>query len=180
MKTVANTIGAANPRLLDAEVLAELVLPRVFDKVVQNYCKDEDGLHEFAKDHSIVLTDGIGTLPDGVKTEYIDSIYLPSNPMASYIPRYEDFYLNNSEIVDTFTIQNGQFYFRGVGEDSGDSDETISINCITIPSFPSLSSDTVDIKASIIEQIIGYAAAVLVGNVPLSELGLEYMGANGG
>lgn len=105
-------MGNNDPHLLDSEVIIEILLPRVFSVVTQNVVKDPNNLNALRKDHTVAFTAGVGTLPESIKEEYVESLYFPIFPYASYIPRYEEYsQLSQSVNIDYFTIQNRQIYF---------------------------------------------------------------------
>lgn len=176
VKTVATgtEMGPADPRMLDSEVLIEIILPRAFDIVVKQITKDEKSLNTLRMDQTLTFTAGVATLPDSIDEQYTDSIYFKNSPMASFIPRYEDFILAPRRIVDTFTIANGSIYYREAGDEDIGGPQTQVINAITIPVLPTLISDQVVARDHVIEQIIFYAASIVNGSTSLDKASMDF------
>lgn len=177
IKVVATGLSRSplDPRLLDSEVLIEVILPRVFEIVAQNAAKDGDNLNALKKDHSITFASGVGTLPEAIKEEFTDSISFPTIYYVSYEPRYEDFVLDSaSDLIGTFTIHNRQIYYRPAGAAFGAFNGSVTVNAVTLPTLPTLISDTVVLKDSLLEEVISLASSVINGTTPLPAIGVDY------
>lgn len=170
-----------DPRLLDNEVLIELILPRVFSIIAQNVAKDPNNLNALRKDHTISFTLGVGTLPETIKEEYADSIVFTDSveEMASYVPQYPDYALApTSNFTPMFTVRNRQLYYQPANGSPGTFTGSRTINAVTLPSLPALVSDTVVLKDNLIEEVISFAAALITGKIPFSAIGLDYPAIN--
>jgi hypothetical protein len=165
---------AANPEspLLNTTVLVELILPRVLNKVAAEVVRDEYQLNALRQDHVLSVSSGVVSCPSVIKEEYADSIVFPSSPLTSFQPTRTD-YAQGSDLFDTFFVANQKIYFRQAGESVAGYTSAITVNAITLPVLPTLASDTVDIKANILEQVITYTAALIRGELPLQSIGLD-------
>lgn len=112
VKLTAIGMGNPDPRLLDSEVLVELVLPRVFSIVTQNTAKDPNALAGVRKDHTLSFVDGVAPFPEDVREEFTDSIYFPNVTQVSFIRGFDDW---NSTAASSwehvFTVQQRNMYF---------------------------------------------------------------------
>jgi hypothetical protein len=164
----------ANPEspLLNSDVLIELVLPRVLNKVVADVVRDEQQLNALRADHTLSVVSGQVSCPSNIKEEYADSITFPSSPLTSYRPTRTD-YAQGSDLFDTFFLANQKIYFRQAGLSAATYTSAITLNAITLPTMPVSAAATVSIKANILEQVITYTASLIRGEIPLQEIGLD-------
>jgi len=182
IKTIASQNGVAESSpLLDSDTLIELVLPRVLDVVASDVCKDAQQIQNLRANHTITFTSGVGTLPTTIKEEFIESMYAYgefSNTNTGLTTSYKrdlmDYGLGGSSLVATFSIQNGNIYYRAAGGTTTAFTGDIVFNAVTLPTLPSASGSTVSIKANILEQVVALAVAIITGEVPLSKIGLDY------
>ncbi len=176
-----NGVAAENSPLLDSDTLIELVLPRVIDVVTMDVCKDAQQLQALRANHTISFTSGVGTLPATIKEEFIESMYSygsASNTNAGITTSYKrdliDYGLGGNTLVNTFSVQNGNIYYRAAGGTATAFTGDLVWNAVTLPTLPSASGMTVSLKANILEQVIALTVAIITGEVPLSKIGLDY------
>jgi hypothetical protein len=170
---------AANPEspLLNSKVLIELVLPRVLNKLVSDAARDEYQLNALRADHSLAIASGVVSCPMTIKEEYADSIVFTSAPTTSYKPTHLDF-SNGSTLFDSYRVGEGQIYYRQAATGAKAFTGTKTINAVTLPVLPALSSGDIDVgttlnlKDDLIEQIITYTASLIKGEIPLQAIGL--------
>lgn len=181
IKAIATQNGGGNPAMLDTDTLVELILPRVTDVVVADVCKDAQQLQNLRANHTISFTSGVGTLPTTIKEEFIESMYsygAASNTNVGLTTSYKrdliDYGLGGSSLVATFSVQNGNIYYRAAGGTATAFTGSLIWNAVTLPTLPAASGDTVVIKANILEQVIALTVAVITGEVPLGKIGLDY------
>jgi hypothetical protein len=165
---------AANPEspLLNGNVLIELVLPRVFNKVVSDAVRDEYQLNALRAEHTLSITSGVVSCPVTIKEEYADSITFTSAPTTSYKPTPFDF-SNGSDLFDSYRVGEGNIYYRQAATGAKAFTGVKSINSITLPVLPTLSSDTVALKDNLLEQVITFTASLIKGEIPLQAIGLD-------
>lgn len=165
IKIVANEIGAVEePRLMSPEMIAEVVLPRVFQIITQEAVANPHKLNSLRVDSTIALTAGVGTLPEGVDEEYAEAMYIKGsgvNPYASLVPQYMDYETHTDPLFPIFCVTEGKIYYST--KETGN----ITLSAIKIPQLPTLATDTVVIDNSLLEQVIALAAGVIRGEVPL-------------
>lgn len=126
VRLLASNLGGGPPdaRLLGSEVIVEIILPRVFEIITQNAAKDPENLNSLRKDHTIAMTNGVGTLPESIKEEFVSSIFVVDVDGAStapqyfdsYTPQYQEYFQGSLDtLVGQFTIRNRQFYYYPPG-----------------------------------------------------------------
>jgi hypothetical protein len=139
---------------IDSEMTAEDLLPLAFRHAYKQLCNSGQlSLQDIMRAHLIDVTDGLGDLPAGVLTEYLDNSFLPAFPYSSYMRYYGDYTRQRYDrLLCYYTVNNAQFYTtcgfvlsssgEEVEEPGGDSDES-SEEGLTIelhaPSIPDLS-----------------------------------------
>lgn len=179
IKTIASQKGASadNSPLLDSITLVESILPRVLDVVTNDVCKDAQQLQTLRADHTIAFTGGVGTLPATVKEEFIETAYAYTasastnvGDWASYKRDLIDYGQGGSNIFPSFSVQNGDIYYRKAGELATAYTGNIVFNAVTLPTLSGVSG----IKDNILEQIIALAVSVVIGEVPLGKIGLDF------
>jgi len=178
---IQNGVAPEQSPLLDSTTLIELILPRALDVVAMDVCKDEQQAQALRANHTVVFTAGVGTLPSTIKEEFIESVYFygaasttNSATLASYKRDFVDYGQGGSNIVPTFSTQNGNIYYRTAGSAANAFNGTLILNAITLPTLPSLASDTVSLKANILQQVIAFTVSIITGQVPLARIGLDY------
>lgn len=167
-------IAGANQEspLLNTAMLTELVLPRVMQKVVADAVKDENQLNALRANHTLSIVSGVVSCPSTIKEEYAESIVFTSAPSTSFEPTQFDF-SNGSSLFDTFTIDSGNIYFRQAATGQRAYTGVKTINAITLPTLPTLSSDTVNLKENLLQEVIAITASLIRGETPLALFGLE-------
>lgn len=170
--------GPANPRLLDSEVLIELVLPRCFQRVCEETTLDENRLKDLLDTHTIDVVAGVGTLPENllVKWSRAISVVFPSKS-ASLISSYMQYAMTADSIVDTFCIQGRDFLYREDNSAINDYTGSVTLYGVTVPTLPASVSSTVVAPDYILEQVISLAAAVVNGQLPLTKIILDRLDA---
>jgi len=178
---IQNGVAPEQSPLLDSTTLIELVLPRVLSVVATDVCKDEQQVQALRANHSIDFVDGVAELPTTIKEEFIESAYFygasastNSATLASYKRDFIDYGQGGSNIVPTFSTQNGNIYYRTAGAAASAYSGTLLMNAITLPSMPISSTAEVILKANILQQVITLTASIITGQVPLARIGLDY------
>lgn len=155
--------------LLNTTAIIEVVLPRVFHKIVSEAVSDENELNGLRSDFTLSIASGVVSCPVTIKEQYAESIVFTSAPTTSYQPTEYD-YSQGDDLFDTFFIGSGQIKFREAGENSGAFTGTKTINSITLPVLPTLSSDPVVLKEHLLQRVINLAASVVRGEIKLADL----------
>lgn len=158
--------------LLNTTMLIEIVLPRVMQKVTADAVRDENQLNALRADHTLSIVSGVVSCPATIKEEYADSIVFLSAPVTSYKTDALDF-SNGSSLFDSFRVDSGNIHYRQAGLSAGIFSGTKTINAVTLPVLPTLSSDTVNLKDNLLQEVIAVTASLIKGEIPLSVFGLE-------
>lgn len=167
------------PALLDTGVIAEVLLPAVSEFVSESLSRTPDGLVTLRDQITVTFVAGVGDVPEQLKTEYTDFITFKDDPAASYVPSWHEFQLDPEpgEVpmdYSRFHINNSQiFYHRYDQVKYGFSGDLVLI-AVLQPQLPAAGGDTVAMNATLIQKIIVTTAAVINGQIPLTELGLDY------
>jgi hypothetical protein len=167
------------PLLLNTDVLIEVLLPRCLEFVVERVMKTPDGLQSLRGEVTVAFTSGVGTLPSTLKADYVDMIVFKDDPSTSHVPSWHEFDMDpdgDEDPVDysRFHITNGQIHYhrRDYLKNSFTGNQVVM--GILTPVLPTLVGDTVTLNESIIQKLITTTAAVVNGQIPLSQLGLNY------
>ncbi len=165
-------VDSHNSQVIDSEMTAEDLLPLVFRHVYTVLLRDNPGRgNDLMMQNTIVVTDGQGTFPTNMLTEYRDRAYLPDFPWSSQI-EYPDY--NRPKFTAQLCYwaeENGIFYTTCTAEGSGsgaessgsgsEEGESIVITGITIPSLPANATEEVEVDERDLANII-YALALAV------------------
>lgn len=166
------SVAAPDSPLLNSQVLIELVLPRVLHKVAQDAIKDDNQLNALRSDFTLSIVSGVVSCPSTLKEEHAESIVFTSAPTTSYEPTAFD-YSNGSDLFDSFHIASGNIYYRQAGLSAATYTGTKTINAIALPSLPAASTDTVQVKDNILQQVIATTVSLIKGEIPMAAFGLE-------
>jgi hypothetical protein len=158
--------------LLNTTMLIEIVLPRVMQKVAADAVRDDNQLNALRADHTLSIVSGVVSCPATIKEEYAESIVFLSAPATSYKTDAFDF-SNGSSLFDAFRVDSGNIHFRQAGLSAGIFTGTKTINAITLPALPTLSTDTVNLKDNLLQEVIAVTASLIKGEIPLAAFGLE-------
>lgn len=163
-----------DPRMLDSEVLIEIILPRCLQRITEEAAQDETRADALRADHIIALVAGVGTLPETISEKWAKSTVITSPDInGSYINDYQEYYLTRALACPTYTIKSKKLYYRAENTAANAYTGNVTINAVTIPTLPTLISDTVTLKDYLLEQLITLAACVVNGSIPLSRLTLD-------
>ena len=121
------------------------------------------------RDHTISVSNGVGTLPDSVIEECLDtsSIYADDTNVqqfSSYQPRYSDYLRSGHSQMGYYSTQGANFLYRGPNEEAGVFDGDIHLVAVSTPSIPSTITDPITISTEVAERTIQILASILRGN----------------
>lgn len=174
IRQIAITGAPQESPLMNTTVIAELILPRVLNKLVSDAVKDDNQLNALRANHTLSITSGVVSCPSTIKEEYAESMYFLSVPTASYEPTPFD-YSNGSDLFDTFRVDTGNIHYRQAGLSAGIFTGVRAVNAITLPTLPAASTDTVTLKENLLQQVITYTASIIKGEIPLAAIGLDHV-----
>ncbi len=164
--------GNIESPLVNTTMLTELVLPRVIQKVVSDAARDENQLNALRADHTLSITSGVVSCPSTIKEEYAESRVFLSAPLTSYQPTAFDF-SNGSSLFDTFRVDSGNIHYRQAGLSAGIFTGVKTVNAITLPTLPALSSDTVNLKDNLLQEVIAVTVSLIKGEIPMAAFGFD-------
>lgn len=174
MEAIQIGIDPTSSPLLDSQTLIELILPRVVDLVVSNVVKDETQLHALRTNQPVIFASGFVALPAKVKEEYAETFYFVEDDSASYEPQWWDYSHNPSNIVGSFHVGNGNIYYRPATGLPGTYNGALTLNAVTTPGLPTTSGGSVVMNPYILEQLITTTVAIVRGDIPLAQIGLDF------
>lgn len=166
-------------RLLDSEVLIELILPRCIEIVATDATKDPYQMDALRQDHVLSVVSGVVSLPESIKEEYVEALNVTSistgsfQEPASYRRSWVDYTLIKDSIGPVFTIRNRKMYYRPSNTTHGSFSGAVGINAITLPTLTSIGAE-VSMKDNLLEKVITLAAQVVAGTIVLP--GLDFNG----
>lgn len=160
-------------KLLDSELIVELILPKICQEVTKASVKDELKLNALRSDHSVDITAGAGPLPVDVEEDYAEHAYLTTQPMASYVRQPFDYFNNGHSVIPTFYIGDGNLYYRDGGASATAYTGRVTLNAVTTPTLPATLGTAWTVNASVLEDIIFMAANLVADRIPLSQFGMS-------
>lgn len=171
--------GQIRPLLTDTSVLIELILPRCLDAVTEAIARTPDGLNSLRSGIAIAFVSGVGTLPSSIKEEHLELLTFTDDLTCSWVPSWMEFMTHpspNAVPMDysRYTVKDGLIYYHQRGGVKGTFNGNRTVLAISRLVLPTLESDQVTIKDYHLNQLIAYAASVVNGQTPLTEIGLDY------
>lgn len=174
--------GPIDPKVMDSEVLIELILPRALQIVTTDILESPEGFNSFRRTITLAFTTGSAPVPAGLKEEYIPYLVFEDLPDASYI---EDWFTFQTEYADDdalvarapytvprFTFKDKKIYLYGSGAIFGSITASLNVIAIVVPTLPAAAADTVDIRDDFLQRMIAFTASVVNGTIPISALGI--------
>lgn len=122
------------------------------------------------RDHTIAVTNGVGTLPDSVVDECLDSSSIYSSTdsnvqqFSSFQPRYADYLRPVHGQLAYYAVQGQSFLYRGPNEEAGVFDGDIHLVAVSTPAIPATITDAITISTATAERTIQLLASILRGN----------------
>lgn len=159
-----------NSRVLDGEIITELVLPRCIDLIVSDCVKNPEELHSLRSDTTLTIVSGVSTdFPQTIRPEFIETIIIPADVKASYIPRYDTYRYATNNFCSVFCYHNSQLHYTPQAASYISYSGPLIINTVVTPTLPAIGSAFVA-KDRFVEKLITYAAKVITGQLELKEL----------
>lgn len=126
-------------------------------------------VNSLKRDHTITLTDGVGTMPDAVLDECLNtsSIYSSTDSdvqeFSSYQPRYSDYLRPVQTQLGYYAVQGSSFLYREPSGDAGAFDGDINLVAVSTPAIPATITDPITISTEAAERTIQILAGILRG-----------------
>ncbi len=170
-------LSAGDPNLSplqDMEMVAESLVPQVFQQYVLDCAGNPDKLSLLRRTHTVALTNGVGVLPDVAMTQEIfgstvDVTDDPTiGPLMSYTPWVSFVSPSNTLLgyyslrgdTELFWVDPGEVYTPGSGRTS-DIDLTIS----SVPEIPATETDPLIVPDEALSDLIALLAAAVRGQI---------------
>lgn len=174
--------GLTNPLaspILDVRIIAESLVPEVFQAVALSYASDPQKASLLSRDNTITLTDGVGDLPDVVLSEckFNGTVFDPDDdavaPTMSLVRTWFDFITPSSldRLIGRWTIKDQQIYWIEAGADySSTSGKTgdIVLNIPSVPEIPATEDDDLLVADEVLSDLVSSLAQRLRGKLELA------------
>jgi hypothetical protein len=138
---------AGDSPVIDSEMTAEDMLPLAVRHTYRSLLvSGQMRYQDVVREHSIVLTANVGTLPEDVLVEYLEHAELPDYPWAAYLRQLSDYQRSRfDELLSYFTAHKGSFYFSGI-ENPGNG--TVKLHAASLPEIGGASVEIVMTEAA--------------------------------
>jgi hypothetical protein len=167
------------PLLQNTEILVEVILPRCMDAVADKMVRTPDGVNAMRDDITIAFVLGVGTLPTTIMEEHLETITFLEDLTTSWCPSWMEFmshpYPGGMPMdYSRYTVKGSQIFYheRVQLKNSFTGNRTIAV--IRRPVLPTSVSDQVVLRDTLLQQLITFAATIVNGSTPLSQIGLDY------
>lgn len=162
--------------LMDADAIAESLVPQVFQEVGQACASDPRKRSLLRRTKTVSFTNGAGTLTSDVLTQCADDSYLydPSDPtiIYSHVREFADFvgyldtrlnYYNIESGVTIRVIEDGDEYDSLAG-----ATKSLSYSTPCVPAIPTSATANVDVADEIASDLVSALAEAIKG-MPIQE-----------
>lgn len=165
--------------ILDVELIAETLVPEVFQAVALSYAADPQKASLLNRDNTITLADGVGDLPAVVLTEckFNGTVYDPDDdtvaPTMSLVRTWFDFITPSSldRLTGRWTIKDAQIYWIEAGatysSTSGKSGDIV-LNIPSVPEIPDSENDDMEVADEALSDLITALAQRLRGKLEVA------------
>lgn len=126
-------------------------------------------IEEYRHQHTLSVTDGSATLPDGVLTEFLDSstLYSGDDPtiaeLSSYAPRWSSFQRPVHDQLHYYTHKEDKLFFRPAGGNLFEWDGELELVCITMPELPaSITGEISFVSPAMADRVVEILAGMIV------------------
>jgi len=174
-ETIANgrrTDGFQSP-IIDSDMTAEQLFPHAVRYVIASQAKSGSALPELSSPHTIAITGGVGTLPDDVVFEALDSLYVLGRKYVAIIP-YADYQRKRFDrLVDYIAFSKDandvmKLYYTQGGVSNLNT--SITISAVTLPEIPSDPTVQISMSDDTLDEVVLVIAGSLTGEFPLAML----------
>lgn len=163
--------------VVDSDIIAETLVPNVFQDIALRYAADPDKRSLLLKTHTLSLTDGVATLPDealsqakgGAVISDPDDVSVAQN--AALVWNWNDFVAPRNGLlsqIPQWTIRNDIFYYLEADATYDPSDGfngELELMIATIPETPTLATGTLDIPVEAESDMVAALAQAIRGLV---------------
>jgi len=162
--------------LLDIEMVAESLVPTIFQQVALSYVGDPQAESLLRRTHTITMSGGTGTLPDEALTscKYGASIASSTDVTVAQtqtlIPFWPDFIQprNNLQLqLNYWTIKGDDalYYLAPQEEFPGTFAGDLELTIASVPGIPALESATLDVPGEVLSDLQSALSKALMGQM---------------
>lgn len=155
---------------------AELLLPHVYTKVLNDWRFFPEKLDRLRDRHDLDFIDGECSLPSNVMPEYLASSVLfdEANPSmrACFKRSFFDF-RRTSDRFGSYTFSDGQILYLEPEKDFDSFDGTLQLLAVTKPFYPATSDAALSWSKDFTDEVVIELARALRGEPPYGQLGEE-------
>ena len=155
--------------VIDNGVVAEDLFYDALRRAVVESAKNPSDAQAMTRDHTVTITNGVGTMPDTALDEFLSSssIYSTTDTTiaenSSYCPRYVDYQRPRHSQLSFYAVQGSSLLFTEAGGNPGEYDGDIHLVAISTPSIPAIITDAITISTELAELTITILASMLKG-----------------
>lgn len=168
--------GLTNPLaspILDVRLIAETLVPDVFQSVAMSYAAGPQRASLLNRDHAITLTDGVGDIPAEALTQCKFSSTATNDDdssVASLVRTWIDFISPSStdRLLARFTIKDQTIYWIEAGEaySAGEGlTGDVTLNIPSVPEIPASDDDDLEVADEVVSDLVTALAQRLRGKL---------------
>ena len=155
--------------VVDNGVVAEDLFYDALRRAVAESAKNPSDAQAMKRDHTITMTDGVGTMPDTALDDFLSSssIYSTTDSTvaenSSYCPRYVDYQRPVHSQLSYYAVQGSSLLYREPGGDAGAWDGDLHLVTVSTPTIPATITDPITISTELAELTVTILASMLKG-----------------
>ncbi len=148
---------------MNKDAVAQLLVPQVFQAVAASYAADPQKASLLARDHTITLTNGVGTIPAEVLTQCKYNATVTDDDdatvRASLVRTWNDFISPSTtdRLIARWTIKDDTIYWVEVAADyetGAGKDGDVTLNIPTVPAVPATAATVIDAPQEVLSDIV--------------------------
>ena len=155
--------------VVDNGVVAEDLFYSALRRAVAESAKNPSDAQAMRRDHTVTITNGVGTMPDAVLDDFLSSssIYSTTDTTiaenSSYCPRYVDYLRPVHSQLGYYAVQGSSLLYREPAGNAGEWDGDLHLVAISTPAIPATITDPITISTELAELTITILASMLKG-----------------
>ncbi len=155
--------------VVDNGVVAEDLFYDALRRAVAESAKNPSDAQAMKRDHTITITNGVGTMPDTVLDDFLSSssIYSTTDSNiaenSTYCPRYVDYLRPVHSQLGYYAVQGSSLLYREPAGDAGAWDGDLHLVTVSTPAIPATIADAMTISTELAERTIQILAGMLRG-----------------
>jgi hypothetical protein len=165
--------------LLDIEMVAESLVPTIFQQVALSYVGNPQSESLLRRTHTIEMIDGVGTLPDEVLTscKYGASIASPDDVTVAQtqtlVPNWQDFVQPRNNLqaqLNWWTVKGDDelYYLEPQEEYPGAFTGDLEYTGASVPAIPASASAALDVPGEVLSDLQDALSKALMGQMKVA------------